>query len=132
MNSTNTGRLNILLNIILFNLQIDTLTRNKQVIDCIFGDLMGVIDSNGDVRLCELLEPVGNVKQMPFSQIWRSQVADAQRDYIRQSCFCTHECFIVPSILYNPKNYLKVVKYIRNHDAAYRSKRGISSVPIRA
>jgi len=118
INNTNTNRLNILLNNILFNLQIDTLTGNKQVIDCIAGNLMGVIDSNGDVRLCELLEPVGNVRQMQFSQIWRSQAADTQRDYIRKSCFCTHECFIVPSILYNPKNYLKAVKYIWNHDVA--------------
>ena len=32
-------------------------------------------------------------------------------DFIRKTkCFCTHECFNSVNILFNPKNYLEIIK----------------------
>ncbi|MDD3296616.1 MAG: radical SAM protein [Candidatus Omnitrophica bacterium] len=93
-----------------FYLKALTLEKHKQILRCAAGDLIGVLESNGDVKLCELLPSVGNIKKQSFSQIWHSPLAQEQRKNIRdRRCFCSHECFLAPSILYKPKNYLKLI-----------------------
>lgn len=90
--------------------RIITLYKKKQILSCGAGDLIGVIENNGDVKLCELLEPLGNLRKQSFSEIWHSQAANLKRkDIENKKCFCTHECFIAPSIMYKPKNYIKVL-----------------------
>lgn len=97
---------------VFLNAKLAILKQGRQVVKCAAGELMGVIDNNGDVRLCELLKPIGNIRQDSFHDIWHSEAADLQRKSISQGeCYCTHECFIAPSMIYQPKNYFKAIRY---------------------
>lgn len=113
MTSHNKNLLSSFLNKLFFDVKMATLIRKRQVINCAAGDLMGVVDNNGDVRLCELLRPVGSLREGRFVEIWQSKAANRQRRSIRRKeCYCTHECFIAPSVLYKPRNYPKMTRYV--------------------
>ena len=71
---------------------------------CLAGQIIGVIDWNGDVRSCELRKPVANLRdyQYDFKKLWngpemRREVASIAED----KCFCTHACFLQPSQSHN-------------------------------
>lgn len=68
---------------------------------CVAGRVIAVIDANGDFRACELRKPIGNLAQFDYnltdalhSVRMAEEVAGIQRD----RCFCTHGCFIGPSL----------------------------------
>jgi len=84
------------------------LEKEKLPFRCLAGDMIGVIEPNLDVRLCELTPVIGNLRDVDydFKAIWFSNKAAEQRRKI-QYCACTHECFIIPSIIYNPWQYIK-------------------------
>ena len=78
---------------------------------CSAGKNIAVIDANGDLRLCELLSPIGNLKQQNynFSTVWNSIQANKLRDEIvRKHCFCTHNCFIKLTA----SSYFKTIFYL--------------------
>jgi len=86
-----------------FELSLAALRRNAQALPCEAGRILGVVDANGDVRPCELLPAVGNLRRASFGEIWRSPEARAARQRIvGRECFCTHECFLFPSLLAHP------------------------------
>ena len=59
--------------------------------------------ANGDVSFCELHEPLGNLRQATFRELWGSEKAQALRRSIRQgACHCTTEVFLWPSIVFQP------------------------------
>jgi hypothetical protein len=66
-----------------------------------------VIGSRGEVYPCELLDrPLGNLRDagLGFQRIWRGGQAEAVRGHIRDTgCFCTYECFLTNSIIFNPR-----------------------------
>lgn len=94
------------------DLIIEILKNKKQVIPCFAGKLMGVVNEVGDVFLCELLPPVGNIKKRTFKEVWNSKEAERQREMIKnKGCFCTHTCFQGTNILFNPLVYFKILKY---------------------
>ncbi len=73
---------------------------------CTAGETAAVIDYNGDVRICELRQPIGNLRQYDcdFGRLWNSQVRTAEVAQMRQDhCDCTHICFIDDSATYSPK-----------------------------
>lgn len=70
------------------------------------GKAVGVIRSSGDVSLCEMTEPVGNLDDSNFREIWFSVGAERRRKELEE-CFCTHECFVIPSMQYSLKFLLK-------------------------
>lgn len=110
LDSRNSDFVYFLVDALSLYVRILTLQKKKQILSCGAGNLIGVIDNNGDVRLCELLEPIGNLKEQSFSEIWHSAEADCQRKNIKgKKCFCTHECFIAPSIMYKLDNYMKSI-----------------------
>jgi MoaA/NifB/PqqE/SkfB family radical SAM enzyme len=87
------------------------LTRKSMPYLCSAGKNIGVIDANGDVRLCELLDPVGNLRQAnyDFSSVWNSRQADELRDsIIKKHCSCTHNCFIKLTA----SSYLRTIFYL--------------------
>jgi MoaA/NifB/PqqE/SkfB family radical SAM enzyme len=62
-------------------------------LDCQAGAATAVLEANGTVRLCELLESVGNVKEhgYDFGAVWSGDAARAQRAHIlTRACSCTH------------------------------------------
>jgi MoaA/NifB/PqqE/SkfB family radical SAM enzyme len=58
---------------------------------------------HGDVVACSVLanQPIGNVRQKPFSRIWRSARARTVRGHVLQCPGCWVECDIQPSIFYS-------------------------------
>ncbi len=72
---------------------------------------MGVVDYKGDVLLCELLPPVGNILGGGFRAAWNSHEAESMRRAIRaKECYCTHSCFQVNSNLTSPGSYWKMLR----------------------
>jgi len=73
---------------------------------CTAGQTSMVIDYNGDVRVCELRKPIGNLRNygMNFEKFWESM--DRQRE-VRQvkadQCFCTHICFMYDSMRHSKR-----------------------------
>ena len=81
----------------------ETLARGTQVIPCRAGVLTAVVAANGDVSVCELHRPLGNLRQQSFWDIWSSDKAKQLRESIAaKACHCTTEVFLWPSIVYQP------------------------------
>ncbi|MGE3957939.1 MAG: radical SAM protein [Vicinamibacterales bacterium] len=90
--------------------KVETLERRTQVVPCKAGVLTGVVSANGDVSVCELHEPLGNLRQQSFPEIWHSPKAEALRASIaRKECHCTTEVFLWPSIVFQPTHLLKTM-----------------------
>lgn len=86
-----------------FTLSLETLRRNTQVVPCEAGRISGVVESNGDVKHCEMLQPIGNLRMTGFLEIWNSPKAKLERESIvDKCCYCTHECNLFPSLLAHP------------------------------
>jgi len=95
-----------------FDVLLNIIEQEKQVIPCVAGKNLGVVDWEGNVYLCELLPKIGNIKEANFKDIWQSKQADEQRKSIAEKkCFCTHSCFQGTNILFQPKNYFKIIWY---------------------
>ena len=85
---------------------------------CTAGETSAVIDYNGDVRACELLDKFASLKDFDFDfgKLWE---VTARQDELTKidggnACWCTHVCFIHSSLRHSqkallyevPKNYL--------------------------
>ena len=81
---------------------------NKPVTPCLAGDLIGVIEPDGDVRLCELTPAIGSLRKSDYNikKVWFSKEADSLRKKLK-GCFCTHGCFLGPSRYANSYLLLK-------------------------
>ena len=81
----------------------------KQIIPCYAGRLNLVLSETGDVYPCEILtESFGNVRDYHYDIRKVSQSDSAKRiiDSIRnKKCYCTHECYFMTNILFNPRLY---------------------------
>jgi MoaA/NifB/PqqE/SkfB family radical SAM enzyme len=83
--------------------KLKTVAKRSQVIPCRAGVLSAVVYANGDVSVCELHEPLGNLRHQSFWEIWSAEKARQLRESIgRKDCYCTTEVFLWPSILYQP------------------------------
>jgi len=83
--------------------------------DCTAGETTLVIDYDGRFRSCELREPIGNVKdydcnigKIMQSEAMKKEVDDLGYGY-KANCWCTHGCWIMSSIVFNPKKMLSKV-----------------------
>jgi len=87
-----------------------TVRERRQVIPCRAGILSAVVYANGDVSVCELHSPLGNLRRQSFTEIWRSAVARRRRASIRAGeCHCTTEVFLWPSITYQPRQLVRAM-----------------------
>jgi len=99
----------------------------KSALPCLAGSSIGVLYSDGEVNVCELLKGelpadagtgpaescLGNIREVEydFYRIWHSLEAENCRRWIRAvNCSCTHECFLTASILFGKKNYLRLAQ----------------------
>ena len=56
---------------------------------------------NGDVPTCQFNSRViGNLRHTPFEELWKSALAEKQRDWVRRCVGCWAECEVLPSALY--------------------------------
>ena len=76
--------------------------------DCTAGETTLVIDYDGRFRSCELRNPIGNVKDfncdvraIMSSDVMKKEIAAIGHGY-RANCWCTHGCWIMSSITFNP------------------------------
>jgi len=90
--------------------KVETLKQRRQVVRCRAGVLTAVVSANGDVSVCELHEPLGNLRSQSFWEIWKSEKAHSLRQSIaRKECHCTTEVFLWPSIVYQPTHMLQAM-----------------------
>lgn len=94
--------------------KVETLKQRTQVVKCRAGVLTTVVSANGDVSACELHEPLGNLRQQTFWEIWNSEKARALRESIaRKDCYCTTEVFLWPSIVFQPVHLAQAMLHSR-------------------
>lgn len=69
---------------------------------CRAGVVDGVLYANGDVAMCEVTRPFGNVKSTDydFYRLWTSPSARAARRWIA-ACSCIHPCHMIDSMKYD-------------------------------
>jgi MoaA/NifB/PqqE/SkfB family radical SAM enzyme len=104
-----TGRYGSIVDPMLQTAKTQTAEQRRQVVPCRAGVLSAVVYSNGDVSVCETHPPVGNIRQKPFSEIWRSEeVRQLRRSIAAKQCYCTNEVFLWPSIVYQPVQLVKI------------------------
>src|SRR5580704_14841867 len=87
-----------------------TAATQSQVVPCRAGVLNAVVYSNGDVSVCENHEPLGNLREKTFGEIWNSPEANALRKSIAdKACYCTNEVFLWPSITFQPVQLVRAL-----------------------
>jgi MoaA/NifB/PqqE/SkfB family radical SAM enzyme len=86
-------------------LSLRMLREQKKCIRCYAGSIDGVVYANGDVALCELTRPVGNLRDfdMNIEALWHSPEAEAMRKQIG-ACFCIHGCNLVTGLMFRPEH----------------------------
>lgn len=96
----------------LYNLYAHVLKGKKLPFRCQAGNTIGVLEPNGDIKLCELTDVIGNVRSAnyDFKPIWFSDRANDMRKKIKD-CACTHACFLHSSIKMDPLSLVK--SYLR-------------------
>lgn len=94
----------------LWNLSLQTLERETQVIPCLAGQAHLVVLGNGAVSSCEMLPPVGNIRQQAWGDILGSDALRRQRESIRRKdCFCTHNCAMLDSIFFRLESFFPLL-----------------------
>ncbi len=105
-----TGRYGAIVEPMLQWAKLETLKKNTQVVPCRAGRLSAVVYANGDVGVCEIHRPLGNLRRQTFWEIWNSEEAEHLRASIAcKDCFCTTEVFLWPSIVYQPLSLAKAL-----------------------
>jgi MoaA/NifB/PqqE/SkfB family radical SAM enzyme len=90
--------------------KVQTLRERRQIAPCSAGRASVVVYANGDVSVCEMHKPIGNLREKSFAEIWASDEAGAlRRSIANRDCFCTTEVFLWPSIVYQPASLAKAM-----------------------
>lgn len=89
----------------LWNISLKTIERQTQVIPCLAGKAHLVVLGDGSVSSCELLPPVGNIREQSFGEILKTPAFKQQvKDIRAKKCHCTHNCAMFDSIMFNPSS----------------------------
>jgi len=91
-----------------------TLLEQKRLTCCYAGRLNLVLTENGDVFPCEILTGrFGNVRDYGYDIKKILQTENTKKilaSIQNKKCFCTHECYLMTNILFNPKLYPALAK----------------------
>jgi radical SAM protein with 4Fe4S-binding SPASM domain len=84
----------------------ETLVQQRQLIPCYAGKLNLVLTESGDVYPCESFTgKLGNVRECNYDMT-RILTTREARNIINaiqgDGCYCTHECYLMTNILFNP------------------------------
>jgi len=100
----------------IYNVIARSLDNKKWPFHCLAGYLFGVIEPNGDIKMCESSKVIGNLRKVGynFKEIWFSQEAKIVKKQIKNGIIpecrhCTYGCSIVPSLIYSPFNLFKAL-----------------------
>ena len=100
------------------DIEFEILKNQRRKVNCFAGSVSGVIYATGDVAVCELLPTIGNIREVDFDfdKLWFNEKANKQRENIKKLqgvCrTCTHSCFLISSIFYDPMMYPKLFMYL--------------------
>lgn len=73
---------------------------------------------NGDIPTCQFnSQTIGNLRKNSFAEIWESQFAKEQKEWVKSCVGCWAECEILPSAVYSldlllPKNKRKATNVV--------------------
>lgn len=91
----------------MYRLRRKVLALGKQPVPCVAGQNTLVLYENGDVALCEMLSPAGNINENSLAEIISSEkFSQMLTDVASGKCACTHECFLFPSSVHYVYNHL--------------------------
>ncbi len=92
----------------------ETVVGKRQIVPCYAGRLNLVLTESGDVYPCESFSmKLGNVRESGYDieEILKNRDSQGKIKTIRDNgCFCTHECYLMTNILFNPRLYPKLLK----------------------
>jgi len=75
--------------------------KNFGPVKCSAGNNICVIDADGAVRVCELKQPIANLRDYNYD------ITKILKTKQKHTCTCTHACFQNSSIDISPTNYLR-------------------------
>jgi len=91
-----------------------TVEKGQGQLPCYAGRLNLVLTENGDLFPCESFSrKLGNVKQDGYditALLSSGQARKAVEAINKDGCFCTHECYMMTNILFNPRQYPALLK----------------------
>jgi len=91
-----------------------TMLERKRIIPCYAGRLNLVLSEAGEVFPCELrTESFGNLRDFNYNmkEVVRTEGARRVNESIKNNgCCCTHECYFMTNILFNPRMYPALMK----------------------
>ena len=89
---------------------LDILTGKKAVMHCLAGKIDGILYPNGDVALCEVVIPFGNLRDydLDFNKLWNSVEANKMRKKIK-FCYCIHPCNLLSSMRFDYNSLLRII-----------------------
>ncbi|NOZ58078.1 MAG: radical SAM protein [Euryarchaeota archaeon] len=95
-----------------------TAREGRRLIPCYAGRLNLVVTEEGDVYPCELLNAkMGSLREhdCDLRRVLRSPRARRVVEEIKRGgCYCTHECYFITNILFNPRLYPALLReYIK-------------------
>lgn len=78
---------------------LELMDKKEKIFECYAGKLSCIIYPNGDVSLCEMTKPFGNLREtdFDFGKLWNSESADKMRQKIK-NCSCTHICNLITNM----------------------------------
>lgn len=92
----------------------NTIREGHKMIPCYAGRLNLVLTETGDVYPCESFnKKMGNLREYNYDvkEILQSKGARRVTHSIHKNgCYCTHECYLMTNILFNPLVYPELVK----------------------
>lgn len=88
--------------------------QKRRVVPCYAGRLNLVLTETGALYPCELFhQAIGNVRDNDYNvkKILQSQQAEEIMKAIKtKGCYCSHECYFITNILFNPKMFPRLVR----------------------
>jgi radical SAM protein with 4Fe4S-binding SPASM domain len=93
----------------------ETAVKNSRRLECYAGRLNLVITETGELYPCESFldeHKLGNLRENDFdiNAMLRKEGTRHIIDRIGRHCFCTHECYMMTNILFNPRLYPSLLK----------------------
>ncbi|MCG2714306.1 MAG: radical SAM protein [Candidatus Omnitrophica bacterium] len=97
---------------------LETLKKNRAVIPCLAGRKMIIIDDIGDLYPCELLDKkIASLRAINFNMekaLFSSEAKKIKDWIIKTKCFCTFECALQASAVFNLREVLHLfAKFIK-------------------
>jgi len=85
------------------------LEKKSRHFSCLAGKTEVVIYPEGEVGICEMLKPVGNLKETKYDLI-KFYKQYKEKFQAIPKCVCTHDCSIMSSIKFSPELLVEMVK----------------------